>query len=114
MNNDLLLLKALSDESRLKIIKSMLNGEKCVCQIIPKLNVKQSTTSIHLKKLENAGIIKSRKEGKNVYYSIVNVKAINILKALGIATPKHSKKFCYLQKKVLKNKNKNKKNVNNK
>jgi len=83
MKEDILLLKSLADESRLKIIKSLLDGEKCVCQIIPKLSVKQSTTSIHLRKLEKAGIISSRRDGKKIFYKIINKKVKSIVKILG-------------------------------
>ncbi|HLE06427.1 MAG TPA: metalloregulator ArsR/SmtB family transcription factor [Candidatus Nanoarchaeia archaeon] len=77
------ILKALADETRLKIIKLLLNGEQCVCKIQPKTGVTQSTTSNHLGKLEKAGIIKSRRDGKKIYYHISNETVINILKALG-------------------------------
>jgi len=83
MNEDILLLKSLADESRLKIIEFLLDGEKCVCQIIPELDVKQSTTSSHLGKLEKAGIISSRRDGKKIFYKIINKKVISIIKTLG-------------------------------
>ena len=82
MKEDILLLKALADESRLKIIEFLLDGEKCVCQIMPELDVKQSTTSIHLGKLEKAGIISSRRDGKKIFYKIIDKRIKNILKEL--------------------------------
>lgn len=82
MIDDILILKAVADNTRLKILKLLIKGEKCVCEIMPALDVKQSTTSIHLGKLEDAGIIKSRRDGKKIYYKIINQKVINILKAL--------------------------------
>ncbi len=76
-------LKAISDETRLKIIEILINGERCVCEIHPRINVTQSTTSTHLSRLEDAGIIKSRREGKKVFYHINDVRVINVLRALG-------------------------------
>jgi len=74
MNNSkvLNLFKALSDETRLKIVKLLLKGEKCVCDIVPFTKRTQSTVSIQLAKLEKLGIVKSRREGKNIYYRIAN------------------------------------------
>ena len=74
--------KALSDETRLKIVESLLNGEKCVCEIIPFTKRTQPTISIQLSKLENLGIVESRREGKSVYYKIKNKKVIKILEII--------------------------------
>jgi len=82
MIDDVLILKAIADKTRFKILKLLIKGEKCVCEIIPLLDVKQSTTSIHLRKLEVAEIIKSRRDGKKIYYKINNQKVVKILKAL--------------------------------
>ena len=75
MNNDLLKIsKALCDETRLNIIEFLLNNEKCVCEIIFHVKKAQSTVSLQLKKLENLGLIQSRKEGKQVFYFIKEKK----------------------------------------
>ena len=74
--------KALCDETRLKIIESLLDGEKCVCEIVPFTKRTQSTVSIQLVKLENLGIVESRREGKSVYYWMVNEKVKDILKII--------------------------------
>ncbi len=70
MDKTLKIMKALSDATRLKIVDFLLDGEKCVCEIFPHVKRTQSTTSIQLGKLEKAGILKSRREGRNVVYSI--------------------------------------------
>lgn len=77
------ILKALSDSTRLKIVEFVLEGEKCVCEIFPYVNRTQSTVSIQLGKLEDMGILKSRRSGKNIFYSIKNYKVCDIFKALG-------------------------------
>lgn len=77
------ILKALSDETRLKIIELLLDGEKCVCEIFPAVKRTQSTVSIQLGKLEKAGLIESRRDGKKIFYKIKDHKVKIILKAAG-------------------------------
>lgn len=62
--------KALSNPVRLEIVDLLLNGEMCVCEITERLDCGQSHISKNLAKLREAGLIKDRKEGLNVYYSL--------------------------------------------
>jgi len=62
--------KALADTTRLRILKLLDVREMCVCEVMIALDLTQPTASHHLKILENAGLVKSRKEGKWVYYSL--------------------------------------------
>ncbi len=94
MKKELIVLKALADETRLNIVKFLLDGEKCVCEIFPHVKRTQSTTSIQLDVLKKAGVLDSRKEGKRVYYFIKNVKVCDILNALNSSKVKLSKKCC--------------------
>lgn len=71
--------KALGDETRLGIVNLLRTREMCVCEIMAALNLTQPTASHHLMILENAGILKDRKEGKWVFYRIVEAKRINRL-----------------------------------
>ncbi len=80
MKARLKLFKALSDETRLKILEFLLDGEKCVCEIVPHVKRTQSTVSIQMAKLKAAGIVSSRRSGKSVYYKISNKKITEILK----------------------------------
>ncbi len=81
MDNKLLIIsKALSNQTRLDIIKFLLKSEKCVCEIIPHAKKAQPTVSLQLKKLEDLGLIKSRKQGKKVFYSIKEDKLKDIFK----------------------------------
>jgi ArsR family transcriptional regulator len=88
------MLKALSDETRLSIVKFLLDGEKCVCEIFPHVKRTQSTVSIQLDVLRKAGILNSRREGKKVYYFILDKKVCDIFKALGFSKAKLMKKSC--------------------
>jgi len=82
MREALKIFKALGDETRLKIVEYLLNGEKCVCEIVRRVNKSQSAVSIQLAKLESLGILESRREGKKIYYKIKNKKVIKILKII--------------------------------
>ena len=62
--------KALSDSSRLKIITSLLTHELCVQDISERVSLSQSAVSHQLRVLRAARIVKYRKDGKMVYYSI--------------------------------------------
>lgn len=62
--------KALSDSSRLKIIAALLTGELCVCDLCEIVGLSQSAVSHQLRVLRAGRIVKFRKDGKQVYYSI--------------------------------------------
>ncbi|MEL6441965.1 MAG: metalloregulator ArsR/SmtB family transcription factor [Cyanobacteria bacterium J06621_8] len=62
--------RALSDPLRLQIIEILRSQELCVCELCEKLKVNQSKLSFHLKTLKDAGLIRSRQEGRWMYYSL--------------------------------------------
>lgn len=62
--------KAISDESRIKILYFLRDGEKCVCEIWKKLELPQNLVSHHLKVLKDLGLLDSKKDGLKVYYKI--------------------------------------------
>jgi ArsR family transcriptional regulator len=62
--------KALSDETRVRIIKLLEHGELCVCDIGAALGMVQPKVSFHLGVLKNSGLLKDRKQGKWVHYSL--------------------------------------------
>ncbi len=65
------LFHALSDEIRLGIVRLLIaHKELCVCQLQEVFGISQPNISFHLRILKNAGLIKSRKEGKWNYYSL--------------------------------------------
>ena len=63
---------ALSSPDRLEILEYLREGEKCVCEIIPHLNLIQPVVSRHLKILKDTGLIRCRKDGTKRMYSIVD------------------------------------------
>lgn len=62
--------KALSDETRLRIIKLLEQGELCVCDIAAVLQTSQPKISFHLSTLREAGFIRDRREGKWIHYRL--------------------------------------------
>lgn len=69
--DDLLnIFKALSDETRIRILKLLENGELCVCDVVAALDMVQPKVSFHLSVLKEAGLIKDRKQGKWIHYRI--------------------------------------------
>ena len=95
---DIKILKALADETRLKIVKFLLDGEKCVCEIFPHVKRTQSTVSIQLGKLEDDGILKSRRDGKKIFYSLSDLRVCDVFKALGYTKGKILKEKCCMCK----------------
>jgi ArsR family transcriptional regulator len=73
---------ALSDPIRLEIISYLRDGEKCVCEIVPHLNLIQPLVSRHLKILKDAGIVRCRKDGTKRMYSIVDSRIYNVVDGL--------------------------------
>ncbi len=64
--------KALGDEKRLLIVRLLGFREMCVCELTGALGVSQPNLSHHIKKLEQAGLVKSERRGKWVYYNLVD------------------------------------------
>jgi ArsR family transcriptional regulator len=62
--------RALSDPIRLQVLELLRHQELCVCELCDKLNVGQSKLSFHLKTLKEAGLLRSRQEGRWIYYSL--------------------------------------------
>mgnify|MGYP001046472559 CR=1 FL=1 len=74
--------KALSNTVRLEIIDILLDGEKCVNEIVEKLSYEQPHISKSLAKLRSSGIIKDQKRGLKVYYSISKQYIADFIKFL--------------------------------
>jgi ArsR family transcriptional regulator len=70
MQDMITIFKALSDETRLRILKLLEGSELCVCEIVAALNIVQPKVSFHLRMLKKAGMVKDVKHGKWTHYSI--------------------------------------------
>jgi len=64
------LFKVLGDYTRIRILEALLSSELCVCDLVSVLDMNQSAISHQLRVLRSSRIVKSRKAGKNVYYSL--------------------------------------------
>ena len=63
-------LKVLSDPKRLEIIDMLSCDELCACEILEKFGITQPTLSYDMRKLEEAGLVTSRRDGKDTFYSL--------------------------------------------
>ncbi len=61
---------ALSDETRLEIVRLLSHGERCVCELQNALSAAQSRLSFHLRTLKDAGLVTDRRDGRWVYYAL--------------------------------------------
>ena len=79
-------MKALSDETRLRILNLLLERECCVCEVMQALDISQTRSSRNLGILQDAGFLKARREGLWIVYSIdwqaANRYAISLAKLL--------------------------------
>lgn len=71
--------KVLGDETRMKIIHALSHGELCVTDLAVALDMTQSAVSHQLKLLRMANQVKSRRDGKSIYYSLDDQHVIDIL-----------------------------------
>ena len=75
---------ALSDETRLEIVRLLSHGERCVCELQNALQAAQSRLSFHLKTLKDAGLVRDRRDGRWVYYAL-NRDALDQIAAFAVA-----------------------------
>ncbi|MBI4823506.1 MAG: winged helix-turn-helix transcriptional regulator [Nitrospirae bacterium] len=78
--------KTLASPKRLEIIDVLKSGEKTVTSLVQILGIPKANISQHLSLMKHKGILRSRREGVNIYYSIANPKVV---------------KACLLMKEVL-------------
>jgi len=77
------ILKALSDETRLKIIDMLSCGELCACKILEQFSITQPTLSYHMKILSECGIVLARRDGAWMHYSLCKERADQLTEYLG-------------------------------
>ena len=68
--------KILASPIRIEIIAALREGEKTVSELIDIVGISKANVSQHLAVMRHKGILKSRREGLNIYYRIVNPKVI--------------------------------------
>lgn len=83
------LFKVLGDYTRIRIISVLKNNELCVCDIAKVVEMTQSSVSHQLRVLKSAKLVKFRKDGKEVYYSLDD-EHINLLFNAGLEHVNHN------------------------
>lgn len=63
-------IKALGEDTRLKIVLLLCQEEMCVCEMMTRLGLSQSSASHHLKVLKQAQLVNDRRDGKWIFYSL--------------------------------------------
>ncbi|HZJ77780.1 MAG TPA: metalloregulator ArsR/SmtB family transcription factor [Clostridia bacterium] len=83
--------KVLGDNTRIRILNTLLGGEKCVYHIAQSLNMGQSAISHQLRLLRTSRLVRPRREGKTVYYSLDDAHVEQIMNA-GLEHLKHKRR----------------------
>jgi DNA-binding transcriptional ArsR family regulator len=76
------LFSLLSTPVRLKILSSLCHGEKNVSQMLDEIDSSQPNLSQHLSALYRAGVLGKRREGTQIFYRVINEKAVNICRSV--------------------------------
>jgi ArsR family transcriptional regulator len=62
--------RALSDDTRFRILEVLVGKETCVCELVDRLDVAQPLLSHHLKTLKEAGLVRAKRRGRWMFYSL--------------------------------------------
>lgn len=65
-----MLLKLLGDKTRLSMVKLLEKNDCCVCEFVEIFNISQSAISQHLRKLRDLGLVKEKRKGQWIFYSL--------------------------------------------
>lgn len=79
-------IKALSDETRLKIIDMLSCGEMCACDILEELSISQSTLSYHMKILSESGFVNAVRDGSWMRYTLNKEKTDDVITFFTVIT----------------------------
>jgi ArsR family transcriptional regulator len=71
--------KALADPNRLKLIYLLMDGEKCVSELLPFFKILQPTVSVHLLLLQDIGLLSVRRDGRKRYYSLADERILLLI-----------------------------------
>lgn len=96
------MMKALSDPTRVEIIAMLSEGEQCACRLLENFSITQPTLSYHMKMLTDSGMVRARKDGVWMKYSL-NYRMLEELASFfqGISHPVSqnlAKKNCCVKK----------------
>ena len=69
MTDLVLVAKAMADPTRVRILAALRGRDLCVCELCDALMVSQSTLSTHLRAIRDAGLVRTRRQGKWIYYA---------------------------------------------
>ncbi|MEI4197869.1 ArsR/SmtB family transcription factor [Roseovarius sp. E0-M6] len=75
-------LKAISHEGRLMILCHLASGEKSVTELEELLSSRQAAVSQQLSRLRTEGLVRPRREGKTIYYSLADQRAVRVLEVV--------------------------------
>jgi ArsR family transcriptional regulator len=88
--------KAISDETRLRIIDMLSCGEMCACDILEGLSISQSTLSYHMKILADSGLVRAERDGTWMRYTLNKERIAAVLEFFAIIT--NEKEDCICKK----------------
>jgi len=86
-------LRAISQPVKLEILLAIGTGEACVCHLEAAIGQRQAYISQQLMALREAGIVESKREGRNIFYRIKNLKILDLVQAAGQFNAKGSGTF---------------------
>lgn len=89
-------MKAISDETRLRILDMLSCGEMCACDILEKLSISQSTLSYHMKILSKSGLVNAIRDGAWIRYTLNKQKTDEIIVFLKRITTEKENCICQL------------------
>jgi ArsR family transcriptional regulator len=84
-------LKVLAQPTRLKILESLREGEKCICEICPLINGEQSNVSRHISLMQKTHLVTTRKDGVKVMVNVKDPRVFEILDKVGAILKKQMK-----------------------
>ena len=88
-------LKALADETRLKIVDLLSCGELCACKILEQFSITQPTLSYHMKILTECGLVTARRDGAWMHYSLCVERYRELMEYLNVLTSSKPDCICY-------------------
>ncbi len=74
-------LKVLGDDSRLRILQALNDGERSVSEILERTELPQTLASFHLRILREAGVLTTERRGPFIYYRLADSSLLNLLEA---------------------------------